>query len=320
MSTPGYVRLALAGELERRIDVARGHLSDCRLCPRACGVDRSSGETGYCGAGPSARVYSHMAHPGEEPPISGSRGSGTIFFSHCTLSCIYCQNCAFSQLGEGTDRTVSELAEIMSSLARAGCHNLNLVTPTHFLPAVLEALLESARAGVSLPLVWNTSSYETPETLALLDGLVDVYLADLRYWSAESAGALSYAPDYPEVSRRALAEMRRQVGALRLGEDGTASRGLIVRHLVLPGGLSGTAEAMRFVADVLGTDTHVSLMSQYYPAHLAVGHPLLRRRLTRAEWDEAVRSLEEAGLENGWVQDYPEDLYPAAGTRLRPDD
>ncbi len=320
MVEPGYVRLARTGELARRVESARRHLSDCGLCPRACGVDRSSGETGYCGAGPDAVVYSHMAHPGEEPPISGTRGSGTIFFSHCTLSCVYCQNCAFSQLGAGRERTVLELSEIMSTLARSGCHNLNLVSPTHFLPAVLQALLLAQEDGVALPLVWNTSSYEALETLALLDGVVDVYLADLRYWSSESAAAYSDAPDYPEVSREALVEMKRQVGVLELGEDGTAGRGLIVRHLVLPEGASGTGPAMRFVADALGRDTHVSLMSQYYPAHLATGHDLLGRRLNRAEWKAAVRSLEDAGLENGWVQDYPEDLYPVAGTRLVPDE
>lgn len=318
MDKPGYVKLAASGELRLRIDRAREHLADCGLCPRACRVDRFSGQLGYCGAGAAAKVYSHMAHPGEEPPISGTRGSGTIFFSHCTLSCIYCQNCTFSQLGEGRERTVGELADIMSDLADAGCHNLNLVTPTHFLPAVLEALLRAARAGVSLPLVWNTSSYETSETLALLDGVVDVYLADLRYWSSEAAGAYSDAPDYPHVSRKALLEMRRQIGTLQLDAEGCAERGLIVRHLVLPGDASGTAAAMRFVASALGPGTHVSLMSQYYPAHKAAGDPLLRRRLTRDEWDAAVRSLEEAGLEKGWVQDFPEDLYPMAGTRLGP--
>jgi putative pyruvate formate lyase activating enzyme len=319
MGASGYARLAGSGELRRRIDAAREHLSDCRLCPRECRVDRAAGQMGYCGAGPRAKVYSHMAHPGEEPPISGTRGSGTVFFSHCTLSCVYCQNCAFSQLHEGVERSVDELAAMMVGLSERGCHNLNLVTPTHFLPPVLDALLVAAREGVSVPLVWNTSSYESRGTLELLDGVVDIYLADLRYCSTAPAAAYSDAPDYPEVSRKALLEMRRQVGTLELDDEGNAVRGLIVRHLVLPGNASDTAAAMRFVAGALGSDTYVSLMSQYYPAHRASEHPELAERITRDEWATAVSALEEAGLSNGWVQDYPESLYPVAGTELAPD-
>jgi putative pyruvate formate lyase activating enzyme len=260
-----------------------------------------------------------MRHPGEEPPISGHRGSGTIFFSHCTLSCIYCQNCTFSQLHHGREVDEAGLAAMMLELAQLGCHNINIVTGTHFAPAVLGALLLATRDGLSIPLVWNTSSYETRATLELLDGVADIYLADLRYSSPERAGALSDARDYPAVSRKALLEMRRQVGPLLLDEDGVAERGLIVRHLVLPEDASGTAAALRFVAAALGRETYVSLMSQYYPAHVAGDDPALGRRITRGEWEAALRSLAEEGLSSGWIQEYPEGLSPVAGTKLEPD-
>ncbi|MFH1502090.1 MAG: radical SAM protein [Candidatus Eisenbacteria bacterium] len=319
MDSPGYVELARSGELRRRIDRALEHLRDCRLCPRECGVDRHAGQLGYCGAGARARVYSHTPHPGEEPPISGARGSGTIFFSHCTLSCRYCQNFRFSQLHEGRECSTDELAAMMIELASLGCHNLNVVTGTQFVPVVLDALGKAARAGVSIPLVWNTSSYESRGTVELLDGVADIYLADLRYYSSEAASAHSDAPDYPTVSRKALLEMQRQVGTLVVDEDGVAERGLIVRHLVLPDDASGTRAALRFVAEALGRSTYVSLMSQYYPAHLAPGDPVLGRRITRAEWEGAVTALDEAGLANGWIQEYPEGLSPIAGTELAPD-
>ncbi len=187
MSVPMFVSLAESGELERRAAVARESLSACRLCPRECGVDRLAGEVGYCGAGPTARVYRHMAHPGEEPPISGTHGSGTIFWSHCTMSCCFCQNYHMSQLGEGTDRTIEELSGMVGSLRDAGCHNVNHVSPTQFLPHVLESLLLAWRAGAALPLVWNTSGYESEFALRLLDGVVDIYLSDIRYSSDDAA-------------------------------------------------------------------------------------------------------------------------------------
>jgi len=317
---PAYVDLLESGELRSRAERARAYIADCALCPRECHVDRAAGQVGYCGAGAGARVYSHMPHPGEEPPLSGTRGSGTIFFSHCTLSCIYCQNCTFSQLGGGADVDARGLSGMMLELASRGCHNVNLVTPTHFTPSILEALLLAAEEGLRLPLVWNTSSYESQETLALLDGVVDIYLADLRYDSPDAASAYSDAADYPAVSRKALLEMNKQVGELALDEDGVARRGLMVRHLVLPEDVSGTERCLAWIASALGTDTYVSLMSQYYPAHMAPGDAVLCRRLTRGEWDEAVRSLEKAGLSNGWVQGYPDGLSPIAGTRLKPDE
>lgn len=320
MATPRFVSMAESCELSRRAREARESLRKCALCPRACGVDRTSGERGYCGAGARARVYRHMAHPGEEPPISGSRGSGTIFWSHCTMSCCYCQNYRMSQLGEGTTRTTDELADMVVSLAAQGCHNINHVSPTQFLPDVLDSLELAWRRGAALPVVWNTSGYESLRTLELLDGVVDIYLSDIRYASDEAAARFSDTPDYVGVSKRALAEMHRQVGDLRTGEDGTASSGLIVRHLVLPNGHAGTREAMAFVAGELGPGTYVSLMAQYYPAFRAAEYPELSRRITAGEWAEARRALEEAGITNGWVQGMPDDLYPVAGTEIEADD
>jgi len=317
--TPRYVELARSGELQRRAAVAAERLHACTLCPRACRIDRTAGELGYCRTGEHPTVYSHMSHPGEEPPISGTQGSGTIFMSGCTLSCVYCQNARFSQGGEGTERSVDDVAGMMLDLEAMGCHNINIVTPTHHTAAILASLARAAGEGLNVPLVWNTSSYETPETLALLDGVVDIYLADIRYAADGVSGRYSDAADYATVSRAALREMQRQVGTLRMDERNIATGGLIVRHLVLPDGVSGTAECLAFVADELGTETFVGLMSQYYPAHRAHEHPRIARRLTASEWDEAVAAHAEAGLTNGWVQAFMGEVSPIAGTNLEPD-
>lgn len=261
-----------------------------------------------------------MVHPGEEPAISCRRGSGTIFWSHCTMSCSYCQNYRMSCYGEGADRSVREVADMMLSLERSGCHNINLVSPTQFTPHIMEALALVADEGGAIPVVWNTSGYESLETLAMLDGMVDVYLTDIRYSSPEAARKYSDAPDYVEVSRSAIVEMNRQVGPLQLDREGAATRGLIVRHLVLPNGIAGTAEAMRFLSEELGPDTHVSLMAQYYPAHRALNYPELARRITRGEWAEARRALADSGLEKGWVQGFHGgELSPIAGTEIEGD-
>lgn len=319
VASPAFVSLAESGELERRASEARKSLSACRLCPRECGTDRTAGELGYCGAGPAARVYRHMAHTGEEPPLSGTHGSGTIFWSHCTMSCCFCQNYRMSQHGDGADRTRVDIAAMMSRLRDAGCHNINHVSPTQFLPHMLESLALAWRRGVILPVVWNTSGYESASTLELLDGVVDIYLSDIRYSDDEAARNYSDAPDYVPVSRAALVEMRRQVGDLLCDRRGVAERGLIVRHLVLPNGHAGTRDAMRFVAQELGVGTHVSMMAQYYPACRAHEYPELARRITREEWADALDALDGAGLEHGWVQDYPEDLSPIAGTEIGSD-
>jgi len=304
---PTYLELHRSGELKRRIERAYAMLSQCRLCPRECGVDRLRGERGFCRAGAEPIVASWNVHPWEEPPISGTRGSGTIFFSGCTGRCLFCQNYPISQLGVGNTVSVQRLAEMMLELQDRGCHNINLVTPTHFVPQILAALELAIEGGLRLPLVYNTSGYERVETLQLLDGVVDIYLPDAKYADDETARRLSGFVRYVEANRAALKEMFRQVGdELVLDGEGIARRGLIVRHLVLPEGLAGTGEVLRLIAENLSPHVHVSLMDQYFPAHKAVGHPVLGRKITAEEYAEALRAFEEAGLTNGWMQEHEE--------------
>lgn len=298
-----YVDLYNSGELLRRIRTAYERLKSCDLCPHYCGVNRLKNGTGTCGAGLHPRVASANIHRGEEPPISGTRGSGTIFLAGCSLSCRFCQNFPISQFRNGEALTTSELADRMLQLQRRRVHNVNFVTPTHYLPQVLAALWLAIPRGFSLPIVWNSSGYEKVEVLALLEGVVAIYLPDMKYSSDESAVAISSAPGYREINRVAVREMLRQVGHLRVDEEGIAEKGLIIRHLVLPEGKAGSRQTLHWVAANLGLETHVALMSQYFPAHQAAGIPGLDRTLTQKEYDEAVEALEEAGLENGWVQE-----------------
>jgi len=282
-------------------------LRECRLCPRECGVDRLDGERGFCRAGAEPIVASWNVHPWEEPPISGTRGSGTIFFSGCTGRCLFCQNYPISQLGVGNAVSVQQLAEMMLELQDRGCYNINLVTPTHFVPQILAALERAIEGGLRLPLVYNTSGYEKVETLRLLDGVVDIYLPDTKYADDETARCLSGFVRYVEANHAALREMFRQVGdELVLDGKGIAQRGLIVRHLVLPNELAGTREVLRWIAENLSPRVHVSLMDQYFPAHEAVGHPVLGRKITAEEYEEALLAFEEAGLTNGWMQEHEE--------------
>lgn len=291
-------------DLGRRIAEALAMQSPCRLCPRACGVRRDAGEKGFCREGATARVFSAAPHFGEEPPLSGTAGSGTVFFSGCTLRCSYCQNHAFSQGGAGSETAPGDLARIFLSLEARGCHNLNLVTPTHFLPQILQALAAAADEGFSLPVVYNTSGYESVEALRLLDGVADIYLPDMRYDEAAPAARYSGAGDYPEANRRAVREMWRQAGPLVTGADGVARRGLIVRHLVLPGGVAGTRGILQFLAGQVSRDVTVSLMSQYTPCFRALGDPLLGRRLIRGEFEKAAAALRDLGFANGWIQEW----------------
>jgi putative pyruvate formate lyase activating enzyme len=300
-----YIDLYHNGELIRRIRAGYARLASCDLCPHACGVNRLAGETGICGGGRSPRIASASIHHGEEPPISGSRGSGTIFLSGCTLNCRFCQNFPISQLRNGTDLSTGLLAAKMLGLQKKGAHNVNFVTPSHFTPQILAALYLAIRKGFHLPIVWNTSGYERLDTLRLLDGVVDIYLPDMKYASEHEAQALSAAPGYPALNRMAVAEMLRQVGHLACDAEGIALKGVIVRHLVLPQGRAGSAETLSFIAEEFGEETHIALMSQYFPAHLAPETPGIERRVTREEYGEAVEALEECGLENGWVQDEP---------------
>jgi len=302
---PGYLALNRSGELTHRSEVAYSLLSPCRLCPRECGADRLSGEEGFCRSGDQPKVASWTLHPWEEPPISGTRGSGTIFFSGCTGRCLFCQNYPISQLGVGNVVTVERLAEMMVELQRRGAHNVNLVTPTHFVPQILAALSLAVEMGLRLPLVYNSSGYESVEVLRLLDGVVDVWLPDAKYATDDVARRLSGLSRYVEHNRAALREMYRQVGdELLLDGEGIAQRGLIIRHLVLPGGLAGTREVLRWIASELSPRVHVSLMGQYFPAYRAVGHPLLGRKLTTEEYEDALAAFDEADLERGWRQEH----------------
>ena len=305
MSPASYLALHQNGALAERARRAMERLTHCDICPRACGVDRLAGELGYCRAGALAKVASANVHMWEEPPISGWRGSGTIFFSHCTARCLFCQNYPISQLDTGREVSPSELAAMMRSLQGRGCHNINLVTPTHYVPQILQALAIAARDGLTVPIVYNTSGYESLETLALLDGVVDIYLPDSKYGDDDVARELSGFRDYVSANRAALIEMARQVGnGIAVDAEEIAERGMIVRHLVLPHGLSQTPAVLAWIAEALGRDTYVSLMSQYFPAHQALEHPLLSRRVSRDEYDEALAALERSGLTNGWTQPF----------------
>ncbi len=298
-----YIDLYQSGELRERVKQAYDRLAYCDLCPHKCGVNRLAGKRGICRSGFRPKVASTNVHRGEEPPISGTRGSGTIFFSGCTLACRFCQNFPISQSGNGTELTTSELAARMLRLQTQGAHNINLVTPGHFLPQFLAALWLAIPQGFHLPIVWNSSGYELVDTLELLDGVVDIYLPDMKYVAEEQAVRFSAAPGYRDVNRQAVMEMLRQVGHLEVDDNGIARLGLIIRHLVLPEGGAGTAETLDWIATTLGNETHISLMKQFFPAHEAVSVPGIHRKLTDEEYEEAVAALEEAGLENGWVQE-----------------
>ncbi|HYA87937.1 MAG TPA: radical SAM protein [Nitrospirota bacterium] len=258
---------------------------------------------GFCRSGLNPLVSSSSPHHGEEPPLSGTRGSGTIFFTNCNLKCVYCQNYPISQMGHGTERIPGELACQMLWLQEEGCHNLNLVTPTHFMPQILKALEIAKERGFDLPIVYNTSGYESLEALRLLDGIVDIYLTDMRYSDDRIAMRYSVAHHYWTVNRTAVKEMFRQVGNVVLDEKGIAKQGLIIRHLILPSGLSGTQAVMKFLAGEISKDVCVSLMSQYFPAYKAHDIKELSRRITAEEYDEAYQIMQAYGLENGWVQE-----------------
>ena len=305
-----YFALYQSGELLQRVREAYRRLAACDLCPHDCGINRIKGERGICGAGLKPKIASANIHRGEEPPISGSKGSGTIFLTGCSLKCVFCQNFPISQFGNGEEITTGELAARMLKLQRQGVHNINFVTPTHFLPQIMAALWLAIPQGFSLPIVWNTSGYEKADALRLLDGIVAIYLPDMKYSDDAHAGEVSSAPGYCAVNRGAVTEMLRQAGHLQLDDEGVARQGLIIRHLVLPEGKAGSAETLHWIAENLGTETHIALMSQYFPAHVAGDMSGLNRSLTVAEYDAAVEALEAEGLENGWVQELDEERGP----------
>jgi len=277
-------------------------LRSCCECPRRCGTDRFS-SMGYCRSTPVPKLASANLHYGEEPPISGSRGSGTIFFTGCNLSCVFCQNYPISQLNHGREIDLDTLVETMLDLERRGAHNINFVTPTHATVALEVAIPAARKLGLGIPIVYNSSGYDSIDQLRRIDGLIDIYMPDIRYSDSDVALRLSNAADYPKVNRAALIEMYRQVGDLDIARDGIASRGLLVRHLVLPGGLAGTESALDFLRNKISPKTHVSLMTQYFPAYKAVDMPDLNRRIDSDEWKTALAAFEKSGLD-GWVQEF----------------
>jgi len=314
---PAYLESYRNGKLDRAIEETFALLESCCICPRKCKVDRLNNQKGFCRTGLKAKVCSFMPHHGEEPPISGRRGSGTIFFSSCNMACVYCQNYKFSQLDEGREVELKELADFMLQLQGMECHNINLVTPTHILPEILKALKIAIEKGLNIPLVYNTSGYELPGIIKLLDGIVDIYLTDSRYADNDIAINYSSAPDYPKFNQAALKEMHRQVGIARMDSRGLIKNGVIIRHLVLPNNIAGTGKIMQFIASQLSPDSYISLMSQYSPYYKAENSKELSRRVSYQEYEDAKTIMEKYGLYNGWTQQ-SHGLERFAGVNIKP--
>jgi len=295
---PAYLRLYQSGELERRVEQALRLLESCTACPRQCRVNRLADKFGVCRTGRYALVSSYGAHLGEEDCLRGWRGSGTIFICGCNLRCVFCQNFDLSWQLRGTPTPPEKLARMMLELQGDGCHNINFVTPEHVVPQLAEALPLAIERGLRLPIVYNTSAYDAMESLELLDGVVDIYMPDFKYWDRESARKYSRAPDYPEVARRTIKEMHRQVGDLVMDERGVAKRGLLIRHLVMPGNVAGTREVMRWIAQELSPNTYVNVMPQYYPAGKVSRreHAEINRRVSPSEYEKALEEAWAAGL------------------------
>lgn len=297
---PGYARLETEGKLGQRVEQAYRELENCRLCPRLCGVNRLAGETGFCHTSAQARVSSYSPHFGEELPLVGRNGSGTIFFSNCNLRCEFCQNYPIAHFGQGREVSDEKLAAMMLDLQQRGCHNINLVTPTHLLPNILGAVRLACLQGLRLPLCYNTGGYERVELIRLLDGIIDIYLTDLKFMDPEEAARyLADSPlDYPRGARAAIEEMHRQVGVLKTDGQGVARRGLMIRHLVMPNQAAGTEEFVHWVADKLSKDTYVNIMAQYRPEYRAGDYPKIARAITPEEFLEAIDQAQAAGLTN----------------------
>ncbi len=292
---PAYLLLP-HGVLSGKIREAEEILKECTLCPRTCKVDRISGQKGFCRTGDKPFISSWGPHFGEERPLVGRFGSGTIFLGNCNLGCIFCQNYTISHLGEGSEISFEKLADIMLSLQHQGCHNINLVTPTHQMPMILRSLQIASEKGLNIPIVYNCGGYESFHSIKLLDGIVDIYMPDFKYSDPEMAFRYSKAKDYPEAAMAAIKEMHKQVGDLLIDNRGIAQRGLLLRHLVLPEGIAGTAGVVKFTAEEISKNTYVNIMDQYYPCFKAFGNPPLNRRITEKEYGEAIRMAMEAGL------------------------
>ena len=296
MFIPSYIEACQTGRLADSIKESYQILGRCRLCPRNCEVNRLEDEKGICRTGRSAIVSSFNPHFGEEDPLVGTGGSGTIFITNCNLLCVFCQNWEISHLGEGSEVDSKTLAGMMLQLQRQGCHNINFVTPTHVVPQILDALAYAVDGGLNVPLVYNTGGYDSVETLKLLEGIFDIYMPDFKFWDPEMARRYLKAPDYPERARDAIREMHRQVGDLTLDDKGIAQKGVLLRHLVIPGGVAGTREIMRFIAGEISPDTYVNIMDQYRPCGNAHKYPPLDRCIANDEYEEALRAAREEGI------------------------
>jgi len=302
---PAYLMLHRSGELKRRGDELWSLMKSCCLCPRKCGVDRIAGEEGFCKASAQLEISSYNPHFGEERPLVGRGGSGTIFFTNCGLRCVFCINWEISHAGQGAPEELDTLAGMMMSLQKIGCHNINVVTPTHYSPHIVCALDIAAARGLRLPLVYNTCGWERVEILRKLDGIVDIYLPDFKYANGSMAAIYSSdARSYPEVTKQALLEMHRQVGVARPARDGLMYRGLMIRHLVMPNNVGGTGDVIEWIAANLPKDTYVNIMSQYRPMYRADRYPAIARRITRDEYADAVDRAKEAGLTNLDIQGF----------------
>ncbi|HOL17782.1 MAG TPA: radical SAM protein [Bacillota bacterium] len=295
---PGYLRLADSGELERRAALLQERLQSCVICPHHCRVNRLANERGFCRAGARAVISSYGPHYGEEAPLVGQGGSGTIFFCYCTLRCIFCQNYEISHYGLGEEASPSEIARMMLSLQKKGCHNINLVSPTHYIPQIVLGLSLAVQEGLTLPLVYNTGGYDDLDTLKLLEGIVDIYMPDLKFGDNDKARKYTKAANYFDLAAAAVKEMQRQVGTLKLDERQIAYRGLLIRHLVLPYNLAAMDRVLEFIAAELPGETAVNIMAQYHPAHQADQFPELAARITGQEYAGAVRYARELGLSN----------------------
>ena len=294
-STPSYIKLYEEGRLKERVEKAYSMLENCEVCPHRCRVNRLSGEKGYCKTAEKVKVASFFPHKGEEFPIRGYRGSGTIFISYCNMRCVYCQNYDISHFGEGKEYSPEEIASIMLYLQEEGCHNINWVTPSHVVPQLLKALYIAMQKGLKIPIVYNTSSYDSPETIELLDGIVDIYLPDIKYLKESYSKRYSKVKSYPETAKKAVKMMFDQVGNLKTDEKGVAYRGILVRHLVLPENISTTKEVLDFLHSI-SPDIHVNIMAQYYPYYKACDYPELCRRITDEEYRQAVEYARTLGL------------------------
>jgi putative pyruvate formate lyase activating enzyme len=304
---PGYIALYKSGELKNRADALEARLKSCDICPRRCSVNRLDGQRGFCHSPAVPLVSTLCAHHGEEPVISGSKGSGTIFFGNCNMRCVYCQNYQISHdwyCRQSKEMDCHTLAERMLYLQDAlGCHNINFVSPSHFVPQIVRAVLEAVPLGLRIPLVYNTNGYDSIESLKALDGIIGIYLPDLRYASDKWARKYSYAPGYVGHARAAIKEMYRQVGNLVLDESGIARKGLIVRHLILPNGMAGSGDSLSWLVNEISPEVTVSIMSQYYPAYRATGIAALSRKISQSEYSEVFDLVDRLGLENGWLQE-----------------